>query len=561
MTRAAIVIGVDRAGSFPVLPGAASGADRMGAWLRHEGFKTTMLTDARAPVTTAIILAAADAIVHAGTCTQLVVYFAGHGFVRGYSEFWLLSDAPRNPNEAINVHGSIELARNLGIPSVVFISDACRSVVASLAVQRVSGSEMFPNEDPVVPDFPVEVDRFFATHVGEAALDLRVEPGPNGHDGIYSHCFRAAFDSPPAPLIHKLQLADKAVEVVPNRRLRDHLRAAVPAALASKNIRRNQQPNAIVESGDNVYIGKARTVCSATPPAAAPPPDPALLVQLRLGLLDRSDDQVPELEWYLRGLYGGPERQPSEPSSFTAETGFRIIGSDIAWARSSDAETSQHGLDIHVAMPPGRRVCSVVICFAGGTGTVLAALDDAVAVVVVEGGRVLSVTYTPTKRGRDFDRYQDRRDELTTMRRIVTAAARLGHFRLDSKDAGARLAQRIFVGRALDPTLGLHTVYAHAARGDREQVSDLSRYMAGHLGGNLYDLALLAGDRPDPSAPNIAPFAPMLSQGWPLLASKRAHVPEAAKRASEHLLDALWTTFARPGMDILRTALEQGELP
>ena len=46
MKKALIAIGVDRAGHFPALRGAASGAEQVGEWGRAQGFETTVFSDA-----------------------------------------------------------------------------------------------------------------------------------------------------------------------------------------------------------------------------------------------------------------------------------------------------------------------------------------------------------------------------------------------------------------------------------------------------------------------------------------------------------------------------------
>src|SRR3954468_8761805 len=114
-TRAAIVIGVDKAGDLPKLRAAASGALAMGEWLSGEGFDVTTLTDANGPVRFADLFDAVKRNVDNAALTQLVIYFAGHGFVNGYSEHWMLSGAPDNQNEAVSLNESVFNARLTGI--------------------------------------------------------------------------------------------------------------------------------------------------------------------------------------------------------------------------------------------------------------------------------------------------------------------------------------------------------------------------------------------------------------------------------------------------------------
>jgi hypothetical protein len=151
MTKAAIVIGVNKTGDLPVLRDAAAGAGRVAAWLASEGYQTQPLLDEETPgVFTSVrahdIFTAVAAALEPGTCEQLVIYFSGHGYLNDGSEYWLLSDAPANPNEAINIEENILLARDCGVRNVIFVSDACRSTPQSIKADRVRGTVIFPNK-------------------------------------------------------------------------------------------------------------------------------------------------------------------------------------------------------------------------------------------------------------------------------------------------------------------------------------------------------------------------------------------------------------------------------
>ncbi len=100
-TRAAVVIGVNKAGDLPVLRAAISGARDVAKWLQTEGFEVKLLIDDRGPVRARDVFLDVSEFVNRGTLDQLVIYFAGHGFLNpGRGEVWLLSDAPENAGEA-----------------------------------------------------------------------------------------------------------------------------------------------------------------------------------------------------------------------------------------------------------------------------------------------------------------------------------------------------------------------------------------------------------------------------------------------------------------------------
>jgi hypothetical protein len=112
--RAAVVIGVNRTGGLPVLESAAAGASDVEGWLKAEGFDVTAITDALGKVKWEQIAGAVAAIVEAGNCHQLVIYFSGHGFWKNETELWLLNDAPVDANAAVSWAETAELAKDCG---------------------------------------------------------------------------------------------------------------------------------------------------------------------------------------------------------------------------------------------------------------------------------------------------------------------------------------------------------------------------------------------------------------------------------------------------------------
>ncbi len=101
---------------------------------------------------------------------QLILYFAGHGVNINRSEHWLLRRIAVDPNAAINVSGSVELARYCGIGHVVVISDACR--VAQKVFRLKPCAEWMCSNVSVV-DKAKPVDQFFACVLGRTAAEIR----------------------------------------------------------------------------------------------------------------------------------------------------------------------------------------------------------------------------------------------------------------------------------------------------------------------------------------------------------------------------------------------------
>ena len=186
-----------------------SGAAAFADWLSAEQYEVALLTDLSQPLHAADVFDAVAGLVRRGTLGQLVVYFAGHGFLRANNEIWLLSDAPGNPNEAISLDECVELARyQSGIPNVVFISDACRSIAESMSATRVQGSLVFPNDGPSSIS---DVDLFFAALPGMPAFETAVEESASGYEGVYTSCFLDAFRNPDGDMILTLPSGDRIV--------------------------------------------------------------------------------------------------------------------------------------------------------------------------------------------------------------------------------------------------------------------------------------------------------------------------------------------------------------
>ena len=187
LMRAAVVIGLDNAAGLLGLSDAVGAAKRFATWATKERFDSVeLLTDAGdTTVRLDDILAAVTQAVK-DECDQLVIYFSGHGFLRG-SEIWVLSNGTTNANEAVDLGGSIEFARDSGIAHVIFISDACRSLPANIRVSRIQGGVIFPLSNPAPPP-RASIDLFYATLPGDVALEVKDIDAVDGHKAVFTSC-------------------------------------------------------------------------------------------------------------------------------------------------------------------------------------------------------------------------------------------------------------------------------------------------------------------------------------------------------------------------------------
>jgi hypothetical protein len=580
--RTAVVIGVDRVGHFPALRGAASGAQQVGDWLRSEGFETIVFSDRAAPVRVNDIFDVIAAQVNRSTLDQLVVYFAGHGFASGYSEFWMLSNAPDNPNEAISLTECVALARLSGIPNVVFISDACRSRVDSLSGERVRGSLIFPNRR-VVGRPPSDVDQFLATLVGDPSFEVPVGDNVARHEGIYTAAFLGAFSRPDGAMVHTID----GIEVVPNNRLKAYLEREVRTRAQAINLPGRQIPDTQVVSNDSTYIGQVRRVDPPVPPPITD--QPATVQQLaiadlqRFGIRGAMSGNAPttasierlsaEIGYTVAGV---AVRRPGDTSRLGRRGGFWVSGAVVTSVVSSPSiqlerldagdGQGQPGL-IRINSTEARaRAGSVAMRFADGTGTVVAALDGFVASVSVDRGQVVDVSYLPATGTFDRPEYDRQRPRVDTLHAAVASAARFGVFRIEGGPNRAQtandLATRIRNLKGVDPTLGVYAAYAYSEAGLPGQIQSVRSIMRDEMGIDLFDVAMLAdalNGRAVTGSPTF-PFCPMLSQGWNLIRVKDVRLESIVNSARDDLRQALWTTFGPRGISLLASALANGSL-
>lgn len=589
-TRAAVVIGVDRPTDLPPLSAAASSAQEVAVWLNTQKFDVTLLTDDKQPVTSSAIIEAVDHFVENAALDLLVIYFSGHGFLIGNAEYWLLSGALRHSNEAVNLESSVTTSRDCGIPHIVFISDACRSTPTSLNAQNVTGSQIFPSSRGVRAP-RAEVDRFYATLPGQAAYEavdktseLAVDKTSKVYRALYTSCFLDAFQHPDAGIV--VPLSD-GTRVIPDRRLKPYLledmRRRVGAAHQDV-----QDPDAIIESGDETYIGRvADNAAAATPPSTPPSPTLADVAVFQLAQLDFFRPTAPPISKgvspeaiaklaTLSGFNASRDRVKIAQASAVTELKTTqltanpltagvivsgtslvelVVGRNVSFRLVSPGTADQP--TIFQVDVRERRGGSVLVKFEDGSSVPIAVLTNYIATVVVEFGRVINVSYLPSI-GVGDEGTLKRLDDLHA---VVGTSFRFGVFRVSGDEKtrtqqAEQVADQIRVLKSVDPVLGMYAAYAYTAAGLTEQVRSVHRILV-EEGIFLFDLAMLAGElRPS----LVVPFTPMLAQGWALLEAFNVTVPAVVVAARSHLRGAGWTMFDREGTEVLAKALNSGEL-
>jgi hypothetical protein len=612
MARIAIVIGVNKPKKLTPLQGAVTDALAFGVWIAKQGFdEVKTFTDDKNAVAYQDIFAEVDRVVKAATYSQLVIYFAGHGFQNGGSEVWLLSGAPNNPGEAISVEASVMASRESGLTSVVFISDACRSIPSGMPDSNVFGISIFPNEALNRQTRP-EVDRLFATLPSLVAVEAAKADDKARRGGVFTREFMQSYHNPPHDLIERVPENGELVEVVTNRKLKDLVREMVEDAAFGEMPKAGQLPEFILESVQ-AYVGRVdrASLESFARPDRRPDLEAELGPEIRPEV---GPDIRPEMRPDTEVSRGRPRRTPSVAAlareaidtaargqganaaaaivrrsalgagiaeailgflrvapvdHFETKTGFAVTGARVVSANSPRFSAEVLGTEFVRLQPEndGAPSASVLIQFEGGNGTVLPGLRGYIGHIFVDDGAVTNVNYVPSTNSVDrWREYQYVQADVEALRATVAAAAGLGVFRVEPREARP-FADKMRQFKVLDPTLGLYAAYAYASAGLDQEVSSVLQYMRTDLNAELFDVAMLArrAVRPHEVGPNdpdplaILPFCPMLRQGWSLLEVREAQLPDAVRQAQNWLLPALWSTFAPEGVELLRQAMLRGD--
>ncbi len=254
MVRAGLFIGVDQSGGLQRLNDAAEGARRMHEWALTQGIPdqthAKLITDAGGKkVHPDLIYDAIKAIIDGAGVDQLLLYFAGHGVNINRSEHWLLTDAPVRTSAAVNVSGSVELARYCGIQHVVIISDACRVAPDGIQAQNVRGIDVFPNDG--AGDRAKPVDQFFACFLGKTAAELKDPATAAGnYSALYTNALLDALTGSRPDVLEPADPPGDSAQYVKPRKLESYLESEVPHRVKAMGLERkvNQNPDAIITS-------------------------------------------------------------------------------------------------------------------------------------------------------------------------------------------------------------------------------------------------------------------------------------------------------------------------
>jgi hypothetical protein len=591
MKRAAVLLSVKKTGNLPELRACAAATAGMQAWVQAQGFDSIeVISDEVGPVEPRQIRQAIKRIVDAGTTEQLLVYFTGHGVNIRYGEYWLLSDAPSDTQAAVNVEGSVVLARQSGIPHVVFVSDACRTAAEGVQAQAVTGSEIFPNDGPSGPE--MSVDLFFACTVGKPALEIKdAATAAGGYSAIYTRVLVEALNGDHPEAIQETVDGDTRIGLVRPRPLKRALTDEVARRLAQPPVRLgvSQTPDARITSDEDVWLSKVllrATRGGQTPHAPVSPPPTLLSVsQTRLrtllqrqaaSLMERvlAPDEplgkpfdlaaaagVDQADLLSRALTLGA--QGFGPTHFETRCGFKVQGAKITGVFSTAALSMEQFGDslVHIDQFAGP-AANILIIIEGGAGVVVPAIPEFVGALTFEDGELVKIAYEPADTSARWHEFRHQMDELRALGNLIATSARFGMFRLEGEDALA-IARRLQLAKGVAPSMAVYAAYAYNDLNRRDRLTEIHDYLFADLGFRFFDIALLTRGLEGTVAGRTAgvfPFVPMLAQGWALLSAHRVKLPHRLEGLERRLRSSLWTLFDPDGVAAIRDAMHAGEV-
>ena len=243
------------------LKSAAHGARDVATWLKSEGFDVACLTDGPGKKVTSneVSTAITGFATKPPTYDILVVYFSGHGQWHTRADHWLLAGAPQNTAEAINLEGAMYTARKCGIPNVVFISDACRTIPKTDVDNLVNGVDGFPNH--AIPSIS-KIDFFKATSESRSAYEI---PISGSDQSVLTRAILSAFEHPEPQIVKQISDGVQVVSVVPNRLLESVLQPRVDAILDGVDGNPIQTLDMNVPSSDNIYLARVSAKAPSGP--------------------------------------------------------------------------------------------------------------------------------------------------------------------------------------------------------------------------------------------------------------------------------------------------------
>ncbi|KRB36652.1 caspase family protein [Microbacterium sp. Root180] len=578
MERAAVLIGVSRSGGLDHLPAVGDCIDAMEEWaLAQEMTRESVIrvTDIDGGVVTAAdVRKAIKTLCDRGTIGQLIVYFAGHGVYQRYSEYWLLSDAPDDPQAAINLHGTVELARMAGVSEVVFIADACRTGGSGIEMSNVTGSEVFPNAGPAGGESPVAI--FFGAELGYAAHQVKA-PGAADprYRGVFTEVMVSVLSGKEPALLERGGAGEEGFAFVRARRSHTaRLKRLVGKKLDELQVDAAVFQNPVVrpESEESwiarfEWHGGGEQSPGGMPGAGGDEDDGAYTGEVAAH--DSVGEQLRSLR--RRELSVDEAGMPGADGVGELADGVLVVAAPNGAGQADglvapvEAVLSLEGATLTEAISPDAAVLdpgsrgALLKLERAAAGSVFAVTDDGRGVILPIVERCLTRAAFVEGELRDVAvgsrsaRPSFRNEQL---RGLLAAASRVDALELDADEVDA-LAAAALDEDGLDPILALLAATAFSALRRRDLVAEAAVQVQRALGVQLFDLALLTGAL-DGTVPGdregVIPAAPLLTRHWSMLGARNVSLDPDLAALESHLTASVWTQLDEQGVEIARRA-------
>lgn len=589
----AIAIGVGDAENLQFVAGAQNGARGFHEWAVASGYESRLVTDEAAPVTFPRLKAELEAMLSPGPLPihRMLIYFAGHGFIREAEEgLWLLS----NWHSELRAVAVEVLRRRLymyGIRQIGIFADACRSLPPGMDVLDITADPVL-GRGPMAPNGTPALDKFIAAQDGTATFAV---PGASPEDdrclftGILLEGLWGTQPSAFSKILPKKitsgslgEYLESEVRAIAKRYCRSIVPTVVPA----------------FPEGDNYYFGNGPTLSAPEfppwPPAesvgvlsqgvsradspdfTSPPPPDGVLRDSSTSTFIGSGSVFMRFQSVAEGL-----SRLAAPTHFETDAGFAIDGRAVRaiWTPAgtfAEVQGKPHWwrLGDRTAFTLGRPA-PALIELADDNFVATTALPGFIGSILCDFRGASAIVYRET--------WGDPSDPVVgnvaieALRRMEQGGLRASIV----LDSAINLRQR----KHVDPVLGAVSAYLYDSIGDIDSIRRIAWAYHDHGQAIPYDVALLAqleAHRDNngifcvdiPEVPGreprtaeeakfawtyqgtpavtgvVAGFWPLLRQGWGFVDDSALQVPGLI-RIREYLVKARFSTVNHEGAQIL----------
>ncbi|THF53008.1 caspase family protein [Flavobacterium supellecticarium] len=607
MNKIALCIGVDVVKGLTPLNKAADSARKFSEWAKKQEYDTELFIDSEVKkVNRRQILDRMASILDSRKYEQLIIFFSGHGVMRSLrNEVWLLSDANYDGSEMVDVRGTIDMAREAGIPHVLIISDACRTFTKGSSFNYGQG-DIFPISK--MGSNSSTVDVLYACRPGKPALEVKEEEWY----GVFAETLLDVLEGN-QPKSIKESSDDPKYWFISAYELKETLPDLVQAKVIAIGSKLDQKPDVTVE-----YINPKPPISKFNKKpnnglksgGGAPPPPPnfnevTALEQMEPGKIsfeglvllpvekeetqqekiDKISEQISKGEpvdlnfSYNRALVkpfklAGNRQNNSISIDFPfqkSDYGFTVKGIKVkeVWVEGGKCTIKERIFKnkifvTDILIPSDIESSNGLLVLENGCSLPLAILKGYIGVLVFKDERLLTINYKPVQRNEHAYRtYLENIDKIEEARSFVAYAANEGFDyskvfsnvfnsknQFDFDDAGSFLR----IGKSLDPSLALYASYAFRQEGKFDKIKSVLTYLRFDNSTILFDVAMLGNELYEH---NLASQCPLMSAGWSYQHLFKDRVASEFIDSSKYLDTGLWTMFKPEGTAILMKIINQ----